>query len=881
MLKKSLFFGAAALALLVLLAFAGCSNPASDDGGGAPQAGGFTAIPDGAVYTDSLVELLGLLNDFSAGTNQVRDIVFTEDVGDTTDGFTSDVTIPAGKILYLTNAENANAAFTALAANIIVEEGGRLVLLADFTTAGAGKRLLVKGQVDVYSTLTTVALDVADYFIQTSGTIDAKGTVLGTGHVVIHTDAVLSITNDDIAPEPSPDRFTPAQAWAAAGQGSLVIRGALDARYTVQDVLAGVSPWVSPSGTGSRLYVVSTNGGGILPSIIPAGAFITANGVIVDADNNTLTVNGSLTAGNAASTFEKIVTLTVNGSLTANSATFENVTTLTVSGLDSDNLASRASTTPATTWNRSYLGADSATLEKAALITIGDYGEFASESTAIVLPEGAKIRLGRSAIFNSAGTNTNSFDNLTSLFIGPASSVAIASPAVTFQSLETLTLQDSAKLVANAGTAVSFLVDTATPPRKTAIGLGKNVLYQVGVSPTAKVDVAISNDSSLLAGSGIVVNPESTFTVSPGVTLTVPNTATVDFSAVTTGATAGPTDPALAPIQISGTIQVGAGGTIIGPAPGALTNATDIAKFVNFVGDGKVLLNWGASFTTGGMKLVGPHTTSGTLTDHPSYKWSSGGTTDGAQIEINGEGITIRDGPIGTTPADHVANITTGLNAFILKEETLTLETGVTLTIGDNNFPLAFAGDAGTSGGAQLKGTGTVSVAGIKISGGSRGWRVFGGDTIAIVYDGTTAATIKNRGTGATEFTAGGAGAAITVPASTTLNIGANTTLELAGTSTTAGGVIVLTGDASTGAALAFGATTSKLLLGDGTGGTAAAGVATITIGGEAVTSTGLAVGDYLQKGGVLVQIGGTTAGSIQAGTDDVTLASNSAFTGS
>ncbi|MFP3091039.1 hypothetical protein LQZ21_12015 [Treponema sp. TIM-1] len=858
MTKKSLFLGAAALALLVLFAFIGCSNPSSGDSAPVSQAGAFGAIPDGAVYTDDLVELEGLLNDFRADTNQVSDIVFTQNAA----ALIRDITIPTGKTVYLTNATNSGVALGTLVSNIIVEEGGRLVLLADLITDGATKRLLVKGQLDIYEALTTTALDVADYFFEASGTIDAKGTVIGTGHVVVHTGATLIITDDDIAPEPSPDRFTPAQAWAAAGQGSLVIVGALDTNYKVTDVIAGVYP------SRDRFYVVETNGGGVLPSVIPAGAIITANGVIEDAEGHNLTVNGSLTAENLASTFEDIVTLTVNGTLIANSATFENVEKLTVSSANTDNLASRASTpTDSDVWIRSYLGADSATLEKAADITIGDNGEFESESTAIVLPEGAKIRLGRSAVFTSAGLNTNSFDNLTSLFIGPAAAVTIRSPAVTFKSLETLTLQDSAQLDADAGAAVSFLVDTATPPaRKTIITLGKNVLYQVGVSPTAKVDVAIKNDSSLIAGSVVAVNPGSTFTLDPGVTLTVPTGAAVDFSAVTTGSTAGPATPADAPIKINGTIEVTGSGSIIGPSPVGLTNATDVYKFTAFEDGGKVLLNYGTSFTTGATKLVGADGTGS------AYEWVSGGTSDGAQIEINGEGLVIRD------TDGNGAEVTIGApNAYILKEQTLTLEAGVELLVDSAANRLWLAGDAATSGGATLKGPGKLIAGTTEISGGSRGWQVFGGDTIGISYTGATAATIANSGTGATTFTALGAGATITQAASGTLTIGPNTTIELGGSSSTAWGVIVLK---DSGGALEFNAATSKLLLGAGSGGAAASGLTTLKIGGKDVTNTSLVAADYQQADGVLVQIGGTTAGSIAANAGDITIASNAAFVG-
>ncbi|MDR2630489.1 MAG: hypothetical protein LBC60_06175, partial [Spirochaetaceae bacterium] len=663
MYKKSLYLGAAALALLMVLALAGCSNPASDDGGAAPQAGGSAVIPDGAVYTADFFELQGLLNDYSADTNQVSHIVYTEDVAIA--DFPSPLTIPAGKTVYLNNASNNGVAFSAVEVNIIVEEGARLVLLADFTTDGADKRLLVKGLADIYAGLTVDnALDVADYFIDANGTVTARGTVIGTGRVVIHSGGTLNLVADDIAPQPSTDRFTPAQAWAAAGQGSLAITGPLPANYSVVDVLAGVSPG------GGRTYTVVTNGGGVLPQVIPAGAFITANGVITDAEGHTLRVHGSLTATHAASTFADVVTLTVNGELIANAATFENVETLTVSSLDTDNLTSRASTGSAAVWNRSYLGADKATLKKAKSVIIGDRGEFASESTAIDLPAGARISLGRSASFTASGTTNNSFDKLESLFVGPASSVAIASTAVTLKSLKTLTLQDSASFAVNtAGNSVTYLVEDTppTPPNKTQINLGLNTLYLVGTAPSAKVAVTIASDSSLRATSVLAIYAGSTFTVDAGKTLTVPTGAVVDFSAVTTGATAVPTAPDLAPIQINGTIETTGTGSIVGPATVAgLPAGADLNKFIAFGAGGKVLLNWGTSFLYGTAAFVG--------TASSPFQWKTT-PTDGAQIELNAAGLTIRDTDGGG------AAVTVGAPATVLKDQTLTLDTGAQLLV--------------------------------------------------------------------------------------------------------------------------------------------------------------------------------------------------------
>jgi hypothetical protein len=132
-------------------------------------------------------------------------------------------------------------------------------------------------------------------------------------------------------------------------------------------------------------------------------------------------------------------------------------------------------------------------------------------------------------------------------------------------------------------------------------------------------------------------------------------------------------------------------------------------------------------------------------------------------------------------------------------------------------------------------------------------------------------------------------GAIITQKENTELAIGDKTSVELGGIPTSAYGSIVLTAASSNGAKLSFvgtGATGSKLLLGAGTGGTAL----TITskdifIGSAKIASTGLAGADYLAlASGHLVQLGGTTQGSIEAnntsGTSNaplnVTLASTS-----
>jgi hypothetical protein len=134
------------------------------------------------------------------------------------------------------------------------------------------------------------------------------------------------------------------------------------------------------------------------------------------------------------------------------------------------------------------------------------------------------------------------------------------------------------------------------------------------------------------------------------------------------------------------------------------------------------------------------------------------------------------------------------------------------------------------------------------------------------------------------ELTAG-AGAKITQPdgSGNGLTIAADTTINLGGSASTAGGSIVLTAAASDAAKLNLAAATSKIVLGAGDvpGAANPPGVNTPTIGGKDVIITGLTAVDFKIAGGVLVQIGGTGTGSITADTtDDVTIDSRAAFDG-
>jgi hypothetical protein len=296
------------------------------------------------------------------------------------------------------------------------------------------------------------------------------------------------------------------------------------------------------------------------------------------------------------------------------------------------------------------------------------------------------------------------------------------------------------------------------------------------------------------------------------------------------------------------------------------------------------VLNYGATYEMGDSNGTG-RLIVGYNGDAAAYEWSGSAPAadDGAQIIMDATGITIRD--TGKTTG---ATVTNGSAfAFILKEQTLFLDAGVELVINADagTTGIWFAGAA--DGGAKLMGPGALVIKDSNvtprtlttISGGSRGWQAVGTDSIAInrlVGNKTNIGTSSPISTAT--WKALGSGAVITqmAGASNELNIQAGVTVDLGGT-TSAGGVIVLKGGANDRGSLALTAT-SKILLGAGTG-TVPTAWTTPTIGGATITTT-LALGDYLATAsGVLVQIGGSTVGTITADSAaDVTIASNSAF---
>jgi hypothetical protein len=368
---------------------------------------------------------------------------------------------------------------------------------------------------------------------------------------------------------------------------------------------------------------------------------------------------------------------------------------------------------------------------------------------------------------------------LTELKLGPGARFDITNDDVSLKALETLFLGDGSYLSV-PGTNVTFKEDTPL-----ALTLGKNVAYSVGMSPSAKLNTVIAKDASLVSSSTLTVYPGSTFTVNEGVTFTVEGSSTFDIGKLPI-----PTADETPLVTINGTIEIADGSSFVGLD--AQANPANLYKTLTLGADGKVLLDYGAFFYFGatGQKFVGDNG------DSATYEWATA-PDDGAQIEINQGGLIIRDTDSIDTP---VAIGVAAEGAAILKDQSLYLDRGVSLTIA-SGFNLSLFGDIDTNGGgAKLLGPGKVITGtDIAITGGDYGWQAIG-DNINI-GNGTASlqsisSAIPASATVSATLKALGLGAVIDIADGETLEIKADLTVDLNGSNLRKAGEIVL-GNAS------------------------------------------------------------------------------------
>jgi hypothetical protein len=821
MTKKSLFLGAAAVAvlsLLVLLTLAGCSNPSSSDTAYVTQSSTDYPYPEDTVIAANRGQLDGLLNTTSAETNGVTHIRYTG-------GIATQLEIPGGKVVYLDSG-----APVVLTANIVVTEGARLVLVDAISTSNGAPegKILVRGSVEVFGSLTVGddALDVADYTVE-NDLIIGRNTVIGKPNVTVLPGAVLTLALSDIIPpkETLINKFTPAQAWAAAGQGHLVIGNTASAprapdagdalvqyNYTVEDLLNGVIPSESRTYTAVSGRITSEE----LPAVIPAGAYLLTNAVPTKTrDNAPLTVYGSLST---------------NGTL--------------------------------------------------------------NDITKIEIKSGGRLTL--------TEPDSDLLKGLEDLILGPGAALSVnaLNDRVSLAALETLFLGDGS-FISILGNHISFKGETDP----VVMTLGKNVTYRLGMSPAAKVHLEIKENAGLVAESTFTIYPGSTFSVAEGVTFTVDGNSVFDMSNQVLPANQVPaaTEP---DITIDGIIEVTGTGIFAGPSLARLTaDPALVYKLITLGPKGKVRLNFGANFTYGTPATVPvPAATAGFVGVNAgggadTYEWAAGAVPgDGAQIEINAEGLVIREtdrtlGAVVTVAAP---------GATILKNQTLTLERGVTLAVGNTTLTLLGV-PADTGRGATILGPGRLTMGTAAtapaIVGDGEGWRVIGTHNI-VINGGTPALTAFDSVSGtalaatpAPAFTALGLGSTITVPVDGNLTISAYTDIALGGTSSQRQGQIILTGDAGDPGMITFTDATSRITTGNDGGTTPYAqplatdgdtdisggpviGITNLVGDGAEATVATTAVYDgtgapNVLNAGWLVSLVGGTAGTVEGGGDD------------
>jgi hypothetical protein len=267
-------------------------------------------------------------------------------------------------------------------------------------------------------------------------------------------------------------------------------------------------------------------------------------------------------------------------------------------------------------------------------------------------------------------------------------------------------------------------------------------------------------------------------------------------------------------------------------------------------------------------------------------------------------GLTLTPSGGFTTKDFALANAFT-VNTLTVTNRTLTVKQNSTLTItgtatldtttGSLGSLALTAGTTGTTA-AKLTGPGKVIAGKTEIFGGANGWEAVGtyataADIITIAVTSTTASSITSTNAANDGKLTAGTGASITQTAGSgnALTIAADTTIDLKGTTTKVGS-IVLKGDATAanGGKITFANATTSIIK---TGNTAILAAEVITSGAAAAnTATGLdlatstvkAKGDAASSGtaGKLVEISGDASSIVTfTASTDVTLNSETAVT--
>ncbi|MDR1174453.1 MAG: hypothetical protein LBK83_03125, partial [Treponema sp.] len=356
-----------------------------------------------------------------------------------------------------------------------------------------------------------------------------RNTVIGK-NVTILPGAVLTLDVDDIIPphENQPNKFTPAQAWVAAGQGHLVIgtggstpgtpeNAFADAlplyNYTVAELLTGVYP------NASRTYTVTSGriAAEELPALIPQGAAILTRANPTKSDGNTLTINGSLTT---------------NG-----------------------------------------------TLNEITKIEVGNGGSLALANTDGELLRGlVDLKLGPGANLAVVSTEA-SLESLETLFLGDGSNIAVPGGHVTFNEDEPLALTLGKKITYNVPMSQSARIDTVIS--KTAGLVNSTFIIRPGSTFTVEKDVTFTVEGSTFDISNMLLIPAA------GEDPSVKIDGTLEIAGVANSVITGPNLAAVQadPGVLYKIVDLGTNGKVVLNYGAQFLFGTDVTKFVGATAD--------------------------------------------------------------------------------------------------------------------------------------------------------------------------------------------------------------------------------------------------------------------------------------------------------
>jgi hypothetical protein len=258
-------------------------------------------------------------------------------------------------------------------------------------------------------------------------------------------------------------------------------------------------------------------------------------------------------------------------------------------------------------------------------------------------------------------------------------------------------------------------------------------------------------------------------------------------------------------------------------------------------------------------------------TPAPQLMVAAGGSINGitfpgvvvVTVLSNVNSVTIDD---FTLPEDQGFVIPATKSLVIGAGKTFTYDGQVTIGASGN---LVLATDTGSVAKIAGKGSITTGVAATGTTTIKGAWEAAGTGTGSLTILGAATGATITATASATGLKASTAGAAITQAAGTgnSLSIGTSTAITLGGTNTVPLGTIILKSAAANPAKLAFIATSSKVEVGAGTGGTAITGLTGLAIGGKTLVNGSLVAADFQNASGVLVLLGGTTVGNFTAST--------------